>query len=134
MPFNISACLSMESQGYPLKSNVVYQYNQGKIHMESNVRSSCTGNYCHIQISYFFVNYRQYRGGLVYIIARHVKCCPFVLQIHYREDFSMFSGKLSWYVNMSVNLKNCYQLHPRIVLGRWMKSKTLIFHLIRNPT
>ena len=64
MPFNISACLSMESQGYPLKSNVVYQYNQGKIHMESNVRSSCTGNYCHIQISYFFVNYRQYRGGV----------------------------------------------------------------------
>ena len=52
----------MKSSGYSLKSNMVYQDNQRKIRMESNVRDSCTGNSRHIHIRYFFVKYRQDKG------------------------------------------------------------------------
>ena len=62
VPFNISILLFMEAQVYPLKLNVSYTDNQGTICMESNGRSSCTGNSCHIHIRYIFVKDKQNKG------------------------------------------------------------------------
>ena len=50
------------------------------------------------------------------------------------KTFKYVQKKLSWDENMSVNLKNGYHLHKRSVLGKLMKSKSLFFHLIQNPT
>ena len=48
----------MGAQGYAIKNNIIYQYNQSAIRMEKNGRNSCTGNSRHIHIRYFFVKYR----------------------------------------------------------------------------
>ena len=61
-PFNISIHPLMESQNYPLKSIVVYHYNQSEMLMERNRRDSCTGNYHHIHIRHFFETDRQDKG------------------------------------------------------------------------
>ena len=48
----------MGSQGYYIKQNVLLQDNQSAINMEENGKKSCTGNYRHINIRYFFAKDR----------------------------------------------------------------------------
>ena len=62
VPFNISIRIFMEAQGYPLKSNVVYQYNESAIHMKRNSQSLCTEKSCHIHIRYFSVKEKARQG------------------------------------------------------------------------
>ena len=54
LPHNIQIKNFLQSQGYCIKNNVLYQDNQSAIRMEENGRNSCTGNSRHIDIRYFF--------------------------------------------------------------------------------
>ena len=54
----------MHHQGYLNKSNKFFQDNQSSVRMEMNGRKSCTGNSCHIDIIYLFINYRLDKGEL----------------------------------------------------------------------
>ena len=45
----------MESQGYEIKQNIIFQGNHSAIRIEKNGKKSCTGKYRHIYIRYFFV-------------------------------------------------------------------------------
>ena len=45
----------MESQGYKIEDNILFQDNQSTIKMETNGRRSCIGNSRHVNIRYFFV-------------------------------------------------------------------------------
>ena len=55
MPYNIWVQNFMETQGYKLKSNIIYQDNQSAIKMETNGRASGSDRSRHINIRYFFV-------------------------------------------------------------------------------
>ena len=55
MPYNTWTVNFMDSQGYKLKSNSLFQDNQSAMKMEINGRRSCTGNSRHINIRYFYV-------------------------------------------------------------------------------
>ena len=48
----------MDEQGYPVNDNVLYQDNHTEIRLLKNGRNSCTGNYQHAHIRYFFVKDR----------------------------------------------------------------------------
>ena len=54
LPFNIWAMQFLHEQGYEVKTNTLFQDNQGAMLMERNGRNSCTGNSRHINIRYFF--------------------------------------------------------------------------------
>ena len=112
---------------------MVYQENKNKVCMEKNERDSCTGNFCRINIMNLFVNDSQDKDKFGIDYFRKWKLLVDYFTKHYREDFSICSKKLLWDGNTSVNLKNCYHLHPRSVLGKPTKPKKLIFHLKRNP-
>ena len=58
IPYNIWLLLFMKEQGYTIKNNILYQDNQSTILMLKNGRNSCTGNYRHIDVRYFFVKDR----------------------------------------------------------------------------
>ena len=55
MPYNVWVYNFLESQGYKLHENILFQDNQSAIKMETNGRRSCTGNSRHVHIRYFFV-------------------------------------------------------------------------------
>jgi hypothetical protein len=55
IPYPLWMANFLDSQGYRLHENMVYQDNQSALKMENNGRNSCTGNSIHINISYFFV-------------------------------------------------------------------------------
>ena len=50
LPYNIFICLFVVSQGFSIKQNILFQYNQSTIQMENNGNKSCTGNSRHIYI------------------------------------------------------------------------------------
>ena len=54
LPHNIQIKIFLQSQGYCIKNNVLYQDNQSDIRMEENGRNSCAGNSRYIDIRYFF--------------------------------------------------------------------------------
>ena len=58
MPYTLWIRHFLETQGYPLERNIVFQDNKSAILMETNGRNSCTGNSHHIHIRYFFVKDR----------------------------------------------------------------------------
>ena len=55
MPYNVWLRNFLESQGYKINDNVLFQDNQSAMKMEQNGRRSCTGNSRHVNIRYFFV-------------------------------------------------------------------------------
>ena len=55
MPYNVWFCNFMESQGYKIKENILFQDNESAIKIKLNGRKSCTGNSRHVNIRYFFV-------------------------------------------------------------------------------
>ena len=62
LPYNIWMKNFLESQGYEVKENVIYQDNESAIKMEKNGRNSCTGNSRHVSIRYFFIKDRVEKG------------------------------------------------------------------------
>ena len=60
----------LESQGYNIKDNVVYQNNQSSIKLEQNGKTPSTKNTRHMEIRYFFVTDNIQRNKL------SVKYCP----------------------------------------------------------
>ena len=54
LPYNIWIFLFMESQGYDIKQNILFQDSQSEIKMDKNSNKSCTGNSRHIYIRYYF--------------------------------------------------------------------------------
>ena len=44
----------MESQGYYIKQNIVFQYNHSDIEMEKNGNKFCTSNSRHIDVQFFY--------------------------------------------------------------------------------
>ena len=63
-PHNIWLMNFMSQLGYKMKKNILYQDNESAIRMETNGRTSCTGNSRHISIRYFFVKDRVDKGEL----------------------------------------------------------------------
>ena len=55
LPYNIWFMHLMETQGYKLKDNILFQDNKSAILMEKNGRNSCTGNLRHINVRYFWI-------------------------------------------------------------------------------
>ena len=53
-----------------MTNNIVYQDNQIEIRMENNGSNSCTGNSRNINIRYFFVRDRLYKGKV------KIEYCP----------------------------------------------------------
>ena len=51
--FNVQMVMFLGAQGYDIKENLIFQYNQSTIRMENNGRDSCTGNYRHINTQLF---------------------------------------------------------------------------------
>ena len=62
LPYTLWFGNFMEEQGYKLKNNVVFQDNMSAIKMEKNGRRSCTGNFRHIHIRFFFSKDRYDKG------------------------------------------------------------------------
>ena len=60
----------LESQGYIIKDNIVYQDNQSSMKLEQNGKTSSTKNTRHMEIRYFFVTDNIQRNKL------SVKYCP----------------------------------------------------------
>ena len=60
----------MSAQGYGIENKVIYKDNQRAMRMKKNERNSCTGNYRHINIRYFFAKYRIDKGEM------KVEYCP----------------------------------------------------------
>ena len=75
IPYNLWLMMFLQSQGYGIKNNVVYQDNQSTIRMLKNGRSSCTGNSRHINVRYFFVEDRVDKGEV------KVQYCPTLMMI-----------------------------------------------------
>ena len=48
----------MESQGYKIENNTLFQDNKSALLMETDGRNSCTGNSRHINIRYFWIKDR----------------------------------------------------------------------------
>ena len=65
----------MEEQGFKLRSNKVFQYNQSTIRMGTNGRTSCTVNSRHINVRYFFVVDRVKKKEV------EIKYCPTEMMI-----------------------------------------------------
>ena len=74
-PYNIWLIIFMDSQGYGIKNNIVYQDYQYTMKMNINGRNSCTGNSRHINVHIFFVKDRIDKGEL------KVEYCPTLLMI-----------------------------------------------------
>ena len=64
IPYNIWLMMFLEAQGYGIKDNVIYQDNKSAILMETNGRTSCTGNSRHINVRYFFVKDKIDKGEM----------------------------------------------------------------------
>ena len=64
------AKIFFHGQGYGMTNNIVYQDNQIEIMMENNGSNSCTGNSRNINIRYFFVRDRLYKGKV------KIEYCP----------------------------------------------------------
>jgi len=70
LPYNIWIVMFLREQGYILRKNVLRQDNQSAIHMERNGRNSCTRNFRHVNIQYFFAQDRINKDEL------QVEYCP----------------------------------------------------------
>ena len=75
VPFNVWMFMFLESQGYEIKKNIIFQDNQSTIRMANNRRDSYTGNSRHINIRHFFVKDRVNKGEI------EAKYCPTHLMI-----------------------------------------------------
>ena len=75
VPFNVWMFMFLESQGYEIKKNIIFQDNQSTIRMANNRRDSYTGNSRHINIHHFFVKDRFNKGEI------EAKYCPTHLMI-----------------------------------------------------
>ena len=73
LPYNIWMKNFLESQGYEVKENVIYQDNESAIKMEKNGRNSCTGNSRHVSIRYFFIKDRVEKVRLQSCIVQQRK-------------------------------------------------------------
>ena len=70
LPFNIWFQYFMESQGYTLHSNLLWQDNWGAQKMAENGKMSCLSKSRHIAIKFFWITDRVKQGLL------HVHHCP----------------------------------------------------------
>ena len=55
MPYNAWIKNFLETQGYKVHDNILFQDNQSAIKMEANGQRSCTGNSRHVNIHHFLV-------------------------------------------------------------------------------
>ena len=53
LPYNICICIFMESQGYGIKQNILFQVNQGAMKLEKNGKKSCLRNSRNMDIRFF---------------------------------------------------------------------------------
>ena len=60
----------LESQGYNIKDNIVYQVNQSSMKLEQNGKTSSTKNSRHMEIRYYFITDNIRRNKL------SIKYCP----------------------------------------------------------
>ena len=60
----------LESQGYGIKDNIVYQVNQSSMKLEQNGKTSSTKNSRHMEIRYYFITDNIRRNKL------SIKYCP----------------------------------------------------------
>ena len=59
LPYDIWQVNIFGAQGYDIRNNYIYQDNESAIKMEVNGRNSCTGNFRHVNIKYFWVKDRM---------------------------------------------------------------------------
>jgi len=58
LPYILGFRYFMESQGYKIENNTLFQDNKSALLMETDGRNSCTGNSRHINIRYFWIKDR----------------------------------------------------------------------------
>ena len=88
----------LESQGYEVKENIIYQDNQSAMKMEKNGRNSCTGNSRHVSIRYFFFKDRVEKGevSIVYFPTENMLADYFTKPLH-GELFKKFRDVIMGY-------------------------------------
>ena len=70
LPYNIWVEYFIEAQGYPIKSNIVWQDNEGAEKMAKNGTMSCSSKSRHISIKHFWIADSLKQGHI------DVKHCP----------------------------------------------------------
>jgi len=85
IPYSLWMENFLDSQGYKLERNVIYQDNQSTMKMARNGRNSCTGNSRHINIRYFFVKDRFDKEEIDIVYCPTLDMVEDFLQNHYKE-------------------------------------------------
>ena len=65
LTYNIHLVIFLEHQVYTILNNILFQWNQIAINMETNRSNSCAGNSRHIVVSYSFTKARIEGGEMV---------------------------------------------------------------------
>jgi hypothetical protein len=92
IPYNMWMQHFMEDQGYTLDENMYHQDNQSAMRMEKNGKNSCTGNFRHIHIRFFFSSkIRLMARGSESCTAPLVRCWKIFSRSHYKVDCSICS-------------------------------------------
>ena len=105
--YNIWLMMFMDAQGYGIENNIVYQDNQSCMKMHINGRNSCTGNYRHINVQYFFVKDRIDKGEL------KVEYYPTLLMITNYFTKPLMGARFRELQEVIMGYKSIYDLNPK---------------------
>jgi len=114
LPYNLWFRYFMESQGYEIHDNVIYQDNKSAILMEINGRNSCTGNSRHVNIRYFWIKDRiDNKEVRVEYLPTHIMLADYFTkplqgeQFRFLRAFIMGWRPMSDLIIMKENKKKC---------------------------
>ena len=102
--------------------------------MERNSRVLCTGNLHHIHIRYLFVKDRQEKGKFsVDYFPTHKILTDYFTKALQGKFFNVFREIIMGWKHVN-ELEKMWPSPSNERVEKWMKSITLIFHLIRKAT
>ena len=92
----------LEAQGYVIKKNIIFQYNQSTISKENNGRDSCTGNSRHINIRHFLVKDRVDKGSIeVKYFSTHLMIYDYFTKLLQGKMFKIFCDLIMGYFHIN---------------------------------
>ena len=105
----------LESQGYEVKENVIYQDNESAIKMEKNGRNSCTGNSRHVSIRYFFIKDRVDKGEVTILYCPTEKMvADYMTKSLHGGQFRKFRDIIMGYTSIQEAIPNGCLLKERV--------------------
>ena len=118
-----------KAQGYKIKKNILFQYNQSTITIAKNGRDSCTISSRHIHIRHFFVKDRVYKVEIVVnYYPTHLMTAEYFTKPLQGQMFKMFCDLAMGYVHINDLLRsNEFSAKERVE-----KSKNVTANSITN--